>query len=648
MRAVPFSFASADDQRHASAKQSPPSVTASSRSVDSVACLGPRSRRGRCISEQRGAAQLPAAVVHSATTKRLHIVCTWKEAIGGRREPEREQPACEQPPGQAVAFSQRRRQRKHVHRRKHPECVHNPRETQRCKMQARRTKAISDKLKNGTSGDQQQQASFLMAVAHDRGTPEFQKQQHPPPPPQRNERRATSGARRSDSGAAKVITRPRPSATVADAASARSAARPYNVPWFPGHLPGLLGNQLSPTFLDDEDDDLFAGTPSFDQGGILDTLGSAVGAPGEEEEEARRSIGSDLRTAPALDTLGSPDVDAGECEPSPSASRQHTTNSARLRSIPRRRSLPAAEASTALPALAPDPGVEGASQSSEVHHSYQLRSRTRRPPNTFMLVAHGKRQSVAAENPNVNNRRVNSRLGKMWRSLSVADKQPYQRKPAASADVHRRKHPECVHNPRETQRCKMQALRTKAISGKLKNGASGDQQQQASISMTVVQDRGIPEFQQQQQHPPPPPERNEWRATSAARRSDSGAAKLITRPRPSATVAATASARSAARPYNVPWFPGHLPPLVREANRTNAVPTTHLRAARAFKQLKTPCARSKLGNQLSPTFLDDEDDDLFAGTPSFDQGGIRETLGSAVGAPGEGQPWSPAAGCIAA
>nr|XP_054933853.1 transcription factor SOX-1-like [Dermacentor andersoni] len=289
----------------------------------------------------------------------------------------------------------------------------------------------------------------------------------------------------------------------------------------------------------------------------------------------------------------------------------------------------------------------GASKSSEVQHSYQLRSRIPRPPNAFMLVAHGKRGSVAAENPNENNQRVSSHLGKLCRSLSAADEEPYQRRAPEVAAVHRRKHPDYVYNPREAQRCKLPERRTNTIACKLKNSTSGGRGQQSSISMAVAQDGGSPEFQQQQ-HPPPPPQGNERRATSAARCSDSGAGQGMTLPRPSATSAAMASARSGARPYNVPWVPGHLPPSECGDNRENAVPTTHLRAARGFKQPKTPCARAKLDTQLSPLHLDDNDDGLFAGTPTFDQGGILDTLGSAVGAPGEGQPWSSAAGCIAA
>ncbi|XP_070396667.1 transcription factor SOX-18-like [Dermacentor albipictus] len=195
-------------------------------------------------------------------------------------------------------------------------------------------------------------------------------------------------------------------------------------------------------------------------------------------------------------------------------------------------SKPAAESPTAVPAVASDPGVGVASSSSEVHHSYQLRSRIPRPPNASMLVAHGKRQLVAAENSNENNQRVSSRPGKLWRSLSVADKEPRQRKAAAAAAA---------------KRCKRQARRTKAIASKLKNCTSGDEQQQPSISTAVAHGRGSLEFQHQQ-HPLPPPQRKEQRATSAARGSDSGEALGMPLPRPSATVKATASSRSAARP----------------------------------------------------------------------------------------------------
>nr|XP_050046355.1 transcription factor SOX-9-like [Dermacentor andersoni] len=335
----------------------------------------------------------------------------------------------------------------------------------------------------------------------------------------------------------------------------------------------------------------------------------------EEEEEARRSTRTDPRAATPLDTLGSADDD-----PSKASSRIGDGGD-----------------------VASDPGVGGASSSSEVQHSYQLRSRIPRPPNASMLVAREKRRSVAAENEN--NQRVSSRLGKLWRSLSVADKEPRQRKAAAAAAVHRRKHLGHVYNPREAQRCKRQVRRTKAIAIKLKNCTSGDEQEQPSISTAVAHGRGTPEFHHHQ-HPPP----QQWskrHATSAARASYSVAGQGMPLPRLSATRTATASARSAARPCDVHRFPGPLPPSVRGANRENAVPTAQATAARAFQQPETQNALTTLDNQLCPTPLDNEDDSS-AGTSSFDQGGIRDTQGFADGTPGQGQPSSSAAGCTAA
>ncbi|XP_070390702.1 uncharacterized protein [Dermacentor albipictus] len=176
-----------------------------------------------------------------------------------------------------------------------------------------------------------------------------------------------------------------------------------------------------------------------------------------------------------------------------------------------------------------------------------------------MPSAHGTRRSVAAENPNQNNQRVSSRLAKLWRPLNAADKELYQRKASAAAAVPRRKHPGYVLNPREAQRCKLPERSKKAIACKLKNDISRDQEQQPSISVAVAEYRGTPDFQQQQ-HSPAPSKGDEHRETSAVRGSDSGAGQGMSLPGPSATFAATASARSAARPYSVHWFPGTLPP----------------------------------------------------------------------------------------
>ncbi|KAH7979311.1 hypothetical protein HPB49_009012 [Dermacentor silvarum] len=135
-----------------------------------------------------------------------------------------------------------------------------------------------------------------------------------------------------------------------------------------------------------------------------------------------------------------------------------------------------------------------------------------------MLFAQEKRRWVAAENANENNQRVSSRLGKLWRTLGAADKEPYQRKAVEAAAVHRRKYLDYMYNARKARRRKEQERSTKKIASKLKNDSSGNQKQQSSPSTVATHGRGTPECQQQQQDLPPsrPPQRKKRCATSAA------------------------------------------------------------------------------------------------------------------------------------
>ncbi|KAL1432407.1 hypothetical protein MTO96_013166 [Rhipicephalus appendiculatus] len=82
--------------------------------------------------------------------------------------------------------------------------------------------------------------------------------------------------------------------------------------------------------------------------------------------------------------------------------------------------------------------------SQEGQHDHQLRSSIPPPPNGLMTFAQEKRRSVAADKLNENNQRVSSRLDKLWHSLSASDEQPYQRKEAGAAAVHRRRYPDYV------------------------------------------------------------------------------------------------------------------------------------------------------------------------------------------------------------
>lgn len=185
---------------------------------------------------------------------------------------------------------------------------------------------------------------------------------------------------------------------------------------------------------------------------------------------------------------------------------------------------------------------------------------------------------MAAENPNENNQRVSSRLGKLWRSLSAADKEPYQRKAAEAAAVHRRKYPDYVYNPREARQRKEQERRAKAFASM--TDGSGDQEQQPSTSTAATQGRSSPEYQELP-HSLPLPQRNRRRATSAVGSSGAGRA---TPTRPTATVSATAWARSAAHPYNVHRFPGLRAPSLRGAIAATTASIAQSAAVHPFSQ----------------------------------------------------------------
>ncbi|KAL1425079.1 hypothetical protein MTO96_019531 [Rhipicephalus appendiculatus] len=168
----------------------------------------------------------------------------------------------------------------------------------------------------------------------------------------------------------------------------------------------------TPTFLDEDDDDQdddssSVGSSPFDQGGFLGSLDSVDNA-------------------------------SGDGQPSSSAAACATAEGNHFSPDEAEAATAAAEAATPSADVPTDLSMAGPSMSSEVQHGYQLRWRIPRPPNAFMLFAQEKRRSVAAENPSENNQRVSTRLGKLWRSLSAADKEPYQRKAAEAAAVHRK------------------------------------------------------------------------------------------------------------------------------------------------------------------------------------------------------------------
>ncbi|XP_049272519.1 transcription factor SOX-8 [Rhipicephalus sanguineus] len=280
------------------------------------------------------------------------------------------------------------------------------------------------------------------------------------------------------------------------------------------------------TFLDnddDQDDDSSVGSSPFDQDGFLDSLDSMGHAPGDGQPSSSATV-----SAAAEDHHFSPDGAAT--------------------------ATAAAEEATPPDDVPTDLSMAGPSVSSGAQHGYQLRWRIPRPPNAFMLFAQEKRRLVAAENPNENNQRVSSRLGKLWRSLSAADKEPYQRKAAEAAAVHRRRYPDYVYNPREARRRKEQERRAKAIAGKVKEDTSADPELEPTPSTSAAQGPSTPEFQHPPhppQSPPPLPHRNRRRATGAGRAGAPADGQSTPTGRPTAAVTATASCRQAARPYNL-------------------------------------------------------------------------------------------------
>ncbi|XP_037560211.1 trichohyalin-like [Dermacentor silvarum] len=119
---------------------------------------------------------------------------------------------------------------------------------------------------------------------------------------------------------------------------------------------------------------------------------------------------------------------------------------------------------------------------------------------------------LAATKSTDENKRVSSRLGKLWRSLSTTDKEPYQRKAAEAAALHRKKYPDDVYYAREARRRKQEEHRAKDVTGKFEKDSSGDQEQQPNTSPAAAQGRVTMVFQQQ--YHPPSTQRNKCRATN--------------------------------------------------------------------------------------------------------------------------------------
>jgi len=72
-----------------------------------------------------------------------------------------------------------------------------------------------------------------------------------------------------------------------------------------------------------------------------------------------------------------------------------------------------------------------------------------RPPNCFMVWAQEKRNEIAKKNMIVNNINTSILLGKIWKSMSDKDKQPYKIRAKLLNDQHLLKYPNYKYQPKK-------------------------------------------------------------------------------------------------------------------------------------------------------------------------------------------------------
>ena len=76
----------------------------------------------------------------------------------------------------------------------------------------------------------------------------------------------------------------------------------------------------------------------------------------------------------------------------------------------------------------------------------------KRPMNSFMVWAQSARRKLAEQYPHVHNAELSKMLGKLWRMLSSAEKQPYVDEAARLDKEHKEEHPDYKYRPRRRQK----------------------------------------------------------------------------------------------------------------------------------------------------------------------------------------------------
>ena len=73
----------------------------------------------------------------------------------------------------------------------------------------------------------------------------------------------------------------------------------------------------------------------------------------------------------------------------------------------------------------------------------------KRPMNAFMVWAQKRRKELAEEYPKMHNSEISKRLGKEWKEMSNAEKEPFQKKSKELREEHMKKYPDYKYKPKK-------------------------------------------------------------------------------------------------------------------------------------------------------------------------------------------------------